>query len=138
MFKLILTLTLLIVTASSYSQSYLNDSTVVISVQQMDTIAVRLIRYNGLIKENKLLKQDIADYKLINEKQATQIVDFQTLLNNKDYTIQNLNQAITEMEIVIGESEHLIKYTRKQVRKRWVIISVAALIGGFTTAVLVF
>ena len=128
---------MLTLTASSYSQSYLNDSTVVISVQQMDTISVRLIRYNGLIKENKLLKQDIADYKLINEKQATQIVDFQTLLNNKDYTIQNLNQAITEMEIVIGESEHLIKYTKKQVRKRWVIVSVAALIGGFTTAILV-
>ena len=128
---------MLTLTASSYSQSYLNDSTVVISVQQMDTISVRLIRYNGLIKENKLLKQDIADYKLINEKQATQIVNFQTLINNKDYTIQNLNQAITEMEIVIGESEHLIKYTKKQVRKRWVIVSVAALIGGFTTAVLV-
>ena len=128
---------MLTLTASSYSQSYLNDSTVVISVQQMDTISVRLIRYNGLIKENKLLKQDIADYKLINEKQATQIVNFQTLIKNKDYTIQNLNQAIAEMEIVIGESEHLIKYTRKQVRKRWVIISVAALIGGFTTAVLV-
>jgi actin-related protein len=128
---------LLTLTASSYSQSYLNDSTVVISVQQMDTISVRLIRYNGLIKENKLLKQDIADYKLINEKQATQIVNFQTLIKNKDYTIQNLNQAITEMEIVIGESEHLIKYTKKQVRKRWVIVSVAALIGGFTTAVLV-
>jgi hypothetical protein len=41
------------------------------------------------------------------------------------------------MEIVIGESEHLIKYTKKQVRKRWVIVSVAALIGGFTTAILV-
>jgi actin-related protein len=128
---------LLTLTASSYSQSLLNDSTVVISVVQMDTIAVRLIRYNGLIKENKLLKKDIADYKLINEKQATQIVNFQTLINNKDYTIQNLNQAIAEMEIVIGESEHLIKHTRKQVRKRWVIISVAALIGGFTTAILV-
>ena len=128
---------MLTLTASSYSQSLLNDSTVVISVQQMDTISVRLIRYNGLIKENKLLKQDIADYKLINEKQATQIVNFQTLINNKDYTIQNLNQAITEMEIVIGESEHLIKYTKKQVRKRWVIVSVAALIGGFTTAILV-
>jgi actin-related protein len=137
MCKIILTLTLLTLTASSYSQSLLNDSTVVISVVQMDTIAVRLIRYNGLIKENKLLKKDIADYKLINEKQATQIVNFQTLINNKDYTIQNLNQAITEMEIVIGESEHLIKHTRKQVRKRWVIISVAALIGGFTTAILV-
>ena len=103
----------------------------------MDTISVRLIRYNGLIKENKLLKQDIADYKLINEKQATQIVDFQTLLNNKDYTIQNLNQAIAEMEIVIGESEHLIKYTRKQVRNRWIIISVGMLVTGFTTAILV-
>ena len=128
---------MLTLTASSYSQSLLNDSTVVISVVQMDTIAVRLIRYEGLKKENKLLKQDIADYKLINEKQATQIVNFQTLINNKDYTIQNLNQAITEMEIVIGESEHLIKYTKKQVRKRWVIVSVAALIGGFTTAILV-
>jgi actin-related protein len=127
----------LIVTACGYSQTLLNDSTVAISVVQMDTIAVRLIRYNGLIKENKLLKKDIADYKLINEKQATQIVNFQTLINNKDYTIQNLNQAIAEMEIVIGESEHLIKHTRKQVRKRWVIISVAALIGGFTTAILV-
>lgn len=128
---------MLTLTASSYSQSLLNDSTVVISVVQMDTIAVRLIRYEGLKKENKLLKQDVADYKLINEKQATQIVNFQTLINNKDYTIQNLNQAITEMEIVIGESEHLIKYTKKQVRKRWVIVSVAALIGGFTTAILV-
>ena len=127
----------MIVTACGYSQTLLNDSTVAISVVQMDTIAVRLIRYNGLIKENKLLKKDIADYKLINEKQATQIVNFQTLINNKDYTIQNLNQAIAEMEIVIGESEHLIKHTRKQVRKRWVIISVAALIGGFTTAILV-
>ena len=103
----------------------------------MDTISVRLIRYNGLIKENKLLKQDIADYKLINDKQATQIVDFQTLLNNKDYTIQNLNQAILEMDMVIGESEHLIKYTKKQVRKRWVIISVGMLVTGFTTAILV-
>jgi hypothetical protein len=128
----------LIVTASSYSQSYLNDSTVVISVQQMDTISVRLIRYEGLIKENKLLTLNIEDLKLVNDKQAKQIVDFQTLIKNKDYTIQNLNQAITEMEIVIGESEHLIKYTKKQVRKRWVIVSVAALIGGFTTAVLVF
>jgi hypothetical protein len=130
-------LTLLIVTASSYSQSYLNDSTVVISVRQMDTIAVRLIRYNGLIKENKLLTLNIEDLKLVNDKQAVQIVDFQTLLNNKDYTIQNLNQAILEMDMVIGESEHLIKYTKKQARKRWVIISVAALIGGFTTAILV-
>ena len=128
---------MLTLTASSYSQSYLNDSTVVISVQQMDTIAVRLIRYEGLKKENKLLKQDIADYKLINEKQATQIVNFQTLIKNKDYTIQNLNQAISEMEIVIGESEHLIKYTRKQVRKRWIIISVGMLVTGFTTAILV-
>ena len=128
---------MLTLTASSYSQSYLNDSTVVISVQQMDTIAVRLIRYNGLIKENKLLTLNIEDLKLVNDKQAIQIVDFQTLLKNKDYTIQNLNQAITEMEIVIGESEHLIKYTKKQVRKRWVIVSVAALIGGFTTAILV-
>ena len=128
---------MLTLTASSYSQTLLNDSTVVISVQQMDTISVRLIRYNGLIKENKLLKQDIADYKLINDKQATQIVDFQTLLNNKDYTIQNLNQAILEMDMVIGESEHLIKYTKKQVRKRWVIISVGMLVTGFTTAILV-
>jgi actin-related protein len=128
---------LLTLTASSYSQSLLNDSTVVISVQQMDTISVRLIRYNGLIKENKLLKQDIADYKLINEKQATQIVNFQTLLENKDYTITNLNQAILEMDMVIGESEHLIKYTKKQVRKRWVIISVGMLVTGFTTAILV-
>jgi hypothetical protein len=129
---------LLILTASSYSQSLLNDSTVVISVQQMDTISVRLIRYEGLVKENKLLTLNIKDLKLVNDKQAKQIVDFQTIIKNKDYTITNLNQAITEMEIVIGESEHLIKYTKKQVRKRWVIVSVAALIGGFTTAVLVF
>ena len=127
----------MIVTASSYSQSYLNDSTVVISVQQMDTISVRLIRYEGLVKENKLLTLNIEDLKLVNDKQAKQIVDFQTIIKNKDYTITNLNQAITEMEIVIGESEHLIKYTRKQVRNRWIIISVGMLVTGFTTAILV-
>ena len=128
----------MIATVSSYSQSYLNDSTVIISVAQMDTISVRLIRYEGLVKENKLLSMNIEDLRLINEKQAKQLDNQKYLIKNKDYTIENLNQAITEMDMVIGESEHLIKYTRKQVRKRWVIISVAALIGGFTTAVLVF
>jgi hypothetical protein len=103
----------------------------------MDTISVRLIRYEGLVNENKLLSMNIEDLRLINEKQAKQLDNQKYLIKNKDYTIENLNQAITEMDMVIGESEHLIKYTRKQVRKRWVIISVAAFIGGFTTAVLV-
>lgn len=103
----------------------------------MDTIAVRLIRYEGLLKENSLLRMDIADLKLINETQAKQIVDYSKLVINKDYEIENLKQAISEFEIVVGETEHLVKYTRKQVRKRWIIISVGALITGFTAAVII-
>lgn len=127
----------MIAAVSGYSQSYLNDSTVIISIEQMDTISIRLIRYEGLVKENKLLTLNIEDLKLINDKQAKQLDSQKYLIKNKDYTIDNLNQAIREMEIVIGESEHLIKYTKRQVRKRWIIVSVAALIGGFTTAILV-
>lgn len=130
--------TLAIVTVSGYSQTLLNDSTVAISNVQMDTIVYRLIRYDGLKKENHLLNLQVADLKLVVSTKDS-IISFQSdVIYNNNLQLGNYQDAIGELSILVGESEQITKYAKKQVRKRWVIISVACLIGGFTAAVVVF
>lgn len=130
--------TLAILTVSGYSQTLLNDSTVAISTVQMDTIAYRLIRYEGLKKENHLLNLQVEDLKLVVSTKDS-IISFQSdVIYNNNLQLGNYQDAIGELSILVGESEQITKYAKKQVRKRWVIISVACLIGGFTAAVVVF
>ena len=129
--------TLAIVTVSAYSQTLLNDSTVAISTVQMDTIVYRLIRYEGLKKENHLLNLQVADLKLVVSTKDS-IISFQSdVIYNNNLQLVNYQDAIGELSILVGESEQVTKYAKKQVRKRWIIVSVACLIGGFTAAVVV-
>ena len=107
-----------------------NGRTVVISIAEMDSITLKLLRLGTLEQLVPLLQTQVADIKLIKAKQDTLIFSLKEKVSNLETIIRNQELMITEYEAISEANEANCKAQKKQIRKRLLLIGGGGTISG--------
>jgi len=116
--------------AALHSQNLSAEDSISISVAEMDTITVKLLRLQTLEQYTSLLELNVKDLKLARETSKALIIDLNTKVNNQDIIIRDYQLKEVEYKSVIENEQKICTIEKRQIRKRWMLIGGSGTIGG--------
>jgi hypothetical protein len=109
---------------------------VLISIAEMDSISIKLIRLGTLEMYSSLLERQVSDLKLAKVKTDTLILSLKATITNQQLIINNFEDVVMEYETIIESEQSICKIEKKQIRKRWMLIGGSGTIGGLVVGLI--
>ena len=116
--------------AALRSQNLSEGDSINISIAEMDTIHVKLLRLQTLEQYTSLLELNVKDLKLARETSKAIIFDLTTKVANQDVIIRNYQLKEIEYKSVVENEQKICTIEKRQIRKRWMLIGGSGTIGG--------
>jgi len=115
----------------------LSDGKVLITVAEMDTITLKLLRLNTLEQLVPLLQMNVANIKLVKAKQDTIIFDLKMQVGNLESIVLDYEQMVREYETIMGAEIASCKVEKKRIRKRLLLLGGSGTIGGIVLGLVI-